>query len=197
MPHRPNGKYVSNADAIAEWAPLAREELIRTAHSYRAVITYQDLATAVQERSQISTDQLMTHWIGRLLERVALEAHRRGEPPLTSLCVHHDGTIGDGYRETPAALAEEGRDAESLAADHRFRCYRAYAEDLPADGGEPAPPMRVGAPRRSPRATSAARSPARPPAGQLREVTCTSCWMIVPARETCTSCGAALPTGPA
>lgn len=193
MPHRPNGKYVSNADAIAEWTPLAREELIRTARSYRAVITYQELAAAVQERSQISTDQLMTHWIGRLLERVAVEAHRRGEPPLTSLCVHQDGTIGDGYLGTPEALAEEGRDPETLAADHRFRCYREYADDLPPDGGEPAAPVRVSAVRRSARTPSAPRAAARPPVGQMREVTCTSCFMIVPARETCTSCGAALP----
>jgi hypothetical protein len=192
MPQRPNGTYVSNADAITAWAPLAREALIATARTYRAVITYQELADRVQQQSQITTDQLMTHWIGRLLERVAVDADRRGDPPLTSLCVHQDGTIGDGYRETPAATAEGDTDAEILAARHRHRCYTEYAHDLPEGGGEPAPPVRV-VRRRAPRAASRTAPRAAAVTSQLREVACTSCWMIVPARETCTSCGAALP----
>lgn len=192
MPHRPNGSYVSRSDAITTWTPLAREVLIETARRYRAVVTYQELADAVQARSQITADQLMAHWIGRLLERVAVDADDRGEPPLTALCVHQDGTIGPGYADTPSARLEPGRDVETLAAEHRFRCYQAYATDLPADGGEPAPPVRASV-ARTPRTPAAPRAP-RPPAMTLREVTCTSCWLIVPAGPSCSSCGAALST---
>jgi hypothetical protein len=40
---------------------------------------------------------LLTNWIGKLLEQVAIRAKANREPSLTSLCVHQDGTIGDGY----------------------------------------------------------------------------------------------------
>lgn len=190
MPHRPNGKYVSNSDALTLWEPIAREALIRTAHRYRATISYQELADLVQERSGVSTDQLMTHWIGHLLERIAVAAEAQGEPPLTALCVRQDGSIGEGYG---GSRIPGGTDLEMLATGDRFRCYQRYATDLPVDGGEPAPPVRVtmrresrerAAPRSAPRvATTAAPT----------EVTCPSCWMIVPIAATCRSCGEPLP----
>jgi hypothetical protein len=37
---------------------------------------------------------LMMHWIGQVLERVAERCGAFGEPSLTSLCVHQNGTIG-------------------------------------------------------------------------------------------------------
>lgn len=191
MPHRPNGKYVSNSDALTLWEPIAREALIRTAHRYRTTISYQELADLVQESSGVSTDQLMTHWIGHLLERVAVAAEAQGEPPLTALCVRQDGSIGEGYGGSRLA---EGTDLEALAASDRFRCYQRYATDLPADGGEPAPLVRVTL-RREPRERSTApRSAPRPPATAApTEVTCPSCWMIVPIATTCRSCGEPLP----
>lgn len=174
MPHRANRTFVSNSDALTAWAPIARERLLEAAARYHAVVSEEELATAVQVRSGISADQPAEVWIGKLLERVARETERLGEPPLASLCVGPD--------DSPTRSAE------------RLTCYRAYADDVPADGGTPAPVVRASLPRRAPR-TSAPRAERKPPApaNQLREVTCTSCWMIVAAeRGVCSSCGAPL-----
>jgi hypothetical protein len=168
MPHRANGSYVSNADALTAWTPVARTALLETAGRYHAVLAAGDLAARVQAETGIATEQHLGEWIGRLLDRVAAEAIRRDEPQLAALCI-------------------VGSDSDE-AAEARLRCYRAYAADLPADGGSPARVARPAPVRRSPpvRATRSS-APAR------REVTCPSCWMIVAAHDTCTSCGAPLP----
>jgi hypothetical protein len=168
MPHRANGSYVSNADALTAWTPVARAALLETARGYRAVLAPDALAARVQSATGIATEQPVGDWLGRLLDRVAAEAVRRDEPPLAALCI-------------------VGSDSDE-AAEARLRCYRAYADDLPADGGSPArvaraAPVRRSAPARTPRSSTPAR----------REVTCPSCWMIVAAHDTCTSCGAPLP----
>jgi hypothetical protein len=170
MPHRPNGTYVSNSDALTAWTPLARDILLTTAQSYHAVITDEQLAAEVQQRSGILHDQPAGLWIDKLLDRVTAETRRREEPPLAALCI--------------------GGSDDRVKADRRLQCYRAYATDLPADGGIPDIQQRlVAAPR--PRTAAAPRiRPAATPS--LREVTCPSCWMIVAARPTCSSCGAAL-----
>jgi hypothetical protein len=193
MPHRANRTYVSNADALTAWTPIAREVLLDAARSYRATVNDRELAARVQEESGIAADQLAAQWIGKLLERVAADAHRRGDPPLASLCLTQEGSISDEYRATPeAALAPDDADLDQLAAEHRLACYRVYADDLPADGGTPLVPPRI-ASRRPPRARAAASRPIKTVVPTLRETTCTSCFMIVVARETCTSCGAPLP----
>ena len=92
------------SDAMAAWIPLAHEELRRTAGRYDGVITYKALAEMVQEQSGIRTRMLLANWIGGLLEAVAVQAKDAGEPPLTSLCVHQDGTIGEGYARAPKAV---------------------------------------------------------------------------------------------
>jgi len=130
------GAKVSQADAIAAWAVVARDALLTTARRYHAVITYKELAAIVQEASGITTTQRLDYWIGSLLENVAIEATQRGEPPLTALCVHQDGTIGLGYARAPKSVESDPvADVDQLAAEHRLLCYRAYAQDLPADGG--------------------------------------------------------------
>jgi hypothetical protein len=177
MPHRANGSYVSNSDALTAWTPIAHEKLLETARTYHAVITHDELAAAVQAESGIIHDQPPAVWVGKLLDRASAEAARRGEPPLAALC------LGDSD--------------DHLRAERRLLCYRAYADDLPADGGVPDVHRRF-APSRVPRQRAAAtprtrasatRAPATP---TLREVTCPSCWMIVPDRPTCFSCGASL-----
>jgi hypothetical protein len=168
MPHRANGSYVSNADALTAWTPAARAALLETAGRYHAVLAPADLATRVQADTGIATEQPFGDWIGRLLDRVAAETLRRDEPPLAALCV-------------------VGADSDE-AAEARLRCYRVHADDLPADGGSPARVSRPAPVRRSaPVRTTRSSAPAR------REVTCPSCWMIVAAHDTCTSCGAPLP----
>lgn len=136
MPVDANGAKVSQFHAIAAWSVVARDALLKTARRYHSVITYKELAAEVQEASGITTTQRLDYWIGSLLENVAIDATRRGEPPLTALCVHQDGTIGPGYARAPKSVATgPDADVDQLAAEHRLLCYRAYAEDLPADGG--------------------------------------------------------------
>ena len=74
-----------------------------------------------------------------MLERVAQLAADSDDVPLTSLCVHQDGTIGVGYLRAPKSVdVDPTDDVDELAAAHRLLCYRKYATDLPPDGGKPA-----------------------------------------------------------
>jgi len=176
MPHRANGSYVSNADALTAWTPIARDALRVTAETYHALLSADDLATQVQQFSGVATDQPAGFWIRKLLERVAIEAQRREEPPLAALCV----------------LDSDDDDA----AMERLLCYRAYASDLPADGGVPLrAPRTTLTVRREPRARAAAPRVREAAIPALREVTCPNCFMIVAVRETCSSCGAPLQVG--
>lgn len=166
------------SEALAVWAPMAYDELIATAHHYHAVTTYTVLAEHVQARSGIRTRQLLTNWIGKLLERVAIQANENGEPPLTSLCVTQAGTIGDGYAKAPKSVADvPGEDIESYAARHRLLCYRKYAADVPSDGGRPAFTRQVTERR--------ARKAAQQPVGRR---VCPNCFTVLPAVGIC-DCG--------
>jgi hypothetical protein len=174
-----DGSAVPFSEALAVWVPLAYDELIATAHKYHAVITYTALSEYVQERSGVRTRQLLTNWIGRLLEQVAVLAKANGEPPLTSLCVHQDGTIGDGYAKAPKSVpGTSGQDIEYYAAQHRLLCYQKYAEDLPAGGGVPALTKAVA----DRRAREVAQQPLSPPI-------CPNCFTVLPATGTCDYCG--------
>lgn len=170
---------VSQHDAIAAWVPLAHDALIDTAHTYRAVVTYKQLSELVQERAGIRTRQLLTNWIGRLLEEVAILARKNGEPPLTALCVHQDGTIGEGYARAPKSVVDTpGEDIELYAAEHRLLCYRKYALDLPADGGVPALTKAV--------AERRARKPLQEP---VKPQVCPNCFTTLPTTGVCDFCG--------
>ncbi|MGH3213950.1 MAG: hypothetical protein ACRDPY_48065 [Streptosporangiaceae bacterium] len=134
-----DGARIQFADALEDWVPFAHDELLATAHRYNAYVTYLELSERVQELSGIRTRMLLTNWIGKLLEQVAVRAKANGEPPLTSLCVHQDGTIGPGYARAPKSVVDTpGEDIEYYAAQHRLLCYQKYAADLPTDGGDPA-----------------------------------------------------------
>jgi len=131
-----DGAKVEFADALDAWVPIAYSELLGTAQHYNQWTTYLDLTERVQDVSGIRTRMLIGNWSGKLLERVARLAADAGEVPLTSLCVHQDGTIGEGYLRAPKSLpTDPGTDVDDLAAQHRLLCYRKYAVDLPADGG--------------------------------------------------------------
>jgi hypothetical protein len=124
--------------ALASWVPFAYDDLLATARTYNGYVTYLELSEHVQELSGIRTRMLLTNWIGQLLEQVAAHAKANGEPPLTSLCVRQDGTIGPGYARAPKSVVDTpGEDIEYYAAQHRLLCYQKHATDLPADGGHP------------------------------------------------------------
>lgn len=170
---------VSQPDALRAWASVALHELIRTAQKYDSVVTYKELALLVQDASGIKTRVLITHWIGKLLEEVAILARDTGEPPLTSLCVHQDGTIGEGYARAPKSVADRpGEDIEFYAAEHRLLCYQKYAKDLPSDGGQPnlTPAERARRLRRL--------GPASTPS-----IACPNCFVTLPATNVCDGCG--------
>lgn len=136
MATRIDGVEVAHSEAIEAWAEVAYEELKRVAHTYNRVIYYTDLRDVVQQATGITTKMLMQHWIGNVLEIVAREAADAEEPPLTSLCVRTDGTIGEGYAKARKfANASTSDDIEARAAEDRLLCYRAYANDLPVSGG--------------------------------------------------------------
>ncbi|MFF7995656.1 hypothetical protein ACFZDG_38525 [Kitasatospora xanthocidica] len=176
---------VSAAQAHIVWTRAAYPALVEVARRYHGVITYADLAEAVQEASGVRTRINQRHWIGKVLSLVILEAHRRGDPPLTALVVHAvDGKVGPGYQEVLAVagqppLAEE-MDREQHAAAARLACYRHFGADLPADGGTPALAPRL---RASVERKAAAVAEARPPA------ICPNCFLQLPATRVCDSCG--------
>lgn len=167
------------ADAVTAWAGAGYDVLRATARSYRAVVTYKELAEQVQERSGIRTSVLMMHWVGSVLESVARRCADSNEPPLTSLCVHQDGTIGDGYAKA-AEMSGRGiaQDIELHAARDRLACYRVYAANLPADGGEPAFTEQVA----KRRATTQHRTANPPPKF------CPTCFTALPASGRCDYC---------
>ena len=169
-------------EARAIWALAARDALADVARSYRAVITYKELATLVQERTRIRTNQLTQHWIGDVLTRVAVECAARQEPNLSSLCVNALGSVGDGYlTAVEKATGEAPADGDVHAADERLKCYRFHeAVRLPEDGGTAALTPRL----------AASRARARKVAREAVPVnTCPTCFMAIPSTGVCDNCG--------
>lgn len=128
---------VDFTSALGLWVPLAYDALIETARTYNGLTTYLELTERVQAQSGVRTRMLIGNWSGKLLERVAQLTVERDDVPLTSLCVHQDGTIGTGYLHAPKSVVNDpNADVDDLAASHRLLCYRKYASDLPPDGGQ-------------------------------------------------------------
>lgn len=196
MPELANGKYVSQADAVRQWWPVAREVLVETAREYGAWITYDDLSARIQASTGITTKQPVDEWIARVLGAVATDAEQRGEPRLTSLCVTAERRIDENYAGVPSGTDERTR--ERAAADDRLACYRFYGAEMPADGGSavvlaPAPARRerrASSRSSAPRSSSPARTPPRP---AMRETTCPKCFMVVPVAARCRECDEPLP----
>lgn len=185
---------VGTEHARATWALAARERLLEAAREYHGVVTDQELADFVQDRSLIATDQHPRYWIGDVLTRVGLDCNARREPILSALCVTTEGTVGKGY----TVAVEEGRrepvgDLDDHAAEERLECYRYFGAPLPEGGGVPAlPPQLVakqGA-RRAPRRTSprpaAAPSKVVPP--EREPAICPTHFIQLPATGVCDLC---------
>ncbi len=192
MPELANGKYVSQADAIRQWWPAARDVLLETARDYGAWITEDDLGARVQQRTGVATNQPAPEWIGRVLGSVAADAEQRGEPRFTSLCVTAERRVGDSHPGASAGL--DARSRERVAAEDRLECYRFFGATIPADGGTPTVlahvPARPDRPARPARSRAAA--PLAAPSAVMRETTCPHCFMVVPVAATCRDCGGAL-----
>jgi hypothetical protein len=167
-------------DRITVWTREARQRLLETARCYHAVITYGELAEEVQERSGLRTKQLPWHWIGEVLGAVADDCARRDEPILSALCVHRNGTVGDGYAKAVQRVrGTVPADPDQHAAEERLECYRRFGALLPPDGGRPALTAQVQAKRDRRRST---RQPAR------RGDVCPTCFTETPVSDACAFC---------
>jgi hypothetical protein len=135
-----DGSAVEFSAAIDAWTAAAIPVLEQVARSYHATISYKDLGEQVQGTAGIRTRVLLMNWIGQVLGGVARHSHQRGTPLLSCLCVHADGTVGEGYGQ--AILDNFGDplpgDLDMHAAVERLRCYQHFGARLPVDGGQPA-----------------------------------------------------------
>ncbi len=184
---------------VARWTPAALEVLRETASRYGRVITTYQLADEVVERTGVPSPSQRRTWIGDLVEMTALAAERAGDPPLTSLCVQRDGTIGEAYvRVVAATTGDIVRDVERRAVEDRLACYRALAADVPADGGSVEHLQQRRAARTAPSRSTASRptrsrpSSSRAPAATVPEpkkiAVCPSCFTALPATGVCDYC---------
>jgi hypothetical protein len=166
----------------AEWAEVARPVLIDAARSYRAVVTYKELAAEVQHRTGIRTKQPIHYWISDVLGRVSRDSAARDEPLLSALCVNSKGSVGPGYAEIVGELTGDvPADPDDHAARERLACHRLFeAEGLPENGGTPAlVPM-----------LAQARTRERKAAASMRPIaTCPICQMALLPTGVCDTCG--------
>ncbi len=178
-----DGFRVDFPDAIAAWTTAALPVLERVARSYHATITYKELGDEVQQVTGIHTRMLLMNWIGQVLGGVSRVSHRRGQPMLSSLCVHSDGTVGVGYSE--AILENYGGplpdDLDMHAAQERLRCYQYFGADLPPGGGEPTLTPQVAARRAWLARQARTDSPGQP--------CCPTCNLTLPLSGICDYCG--------
>ena len=146
--------------------------MLEAAGRYRALVTYKELAAAVQESTGITTTQLMHQWIGDVLGRVTDECQSRGEPLLSSLCVSAQGSVGQGYADAVEhARGTRPTDPDDHAAHERLECYRHWqATGLPRDGGTPLRTAHFKPVRRSAPSKPAARKPTPPKAPARKAV---------------------------
>jgi len=173
---------VGTEESRTAWALAARDGLLDVARRYHSVITYKELAALVQWRTRIRTTQLIQHWIGDVLTRVAVDCAARDEPNLSSLCVNAEGSVGDGYTlAVETATGARPADGDRHAAEERLRCYVFHeAVGLPADGGSAALTPRL----------TAARARARKVVKDATPIpTCPVCFMAIPATGVCDNCG--------
>ena len=186
--------------ALRDWVPFAYTLLKETAGRYNALITRDALATKVQELSGVSTDEPQRAWLNQVLTLCAAKAAADAEPPLASLCIRSDGSIGAAYAKMPLApaavgveqatkttLADLGNDVDLYAAEHRLLCYRTFAKNVPADAVATLPPnlaeRRGRAANRAERQKEAARAEAPRPL-------CMGCFTELPATGVCSRCDA-------
>lgn len=187
-----DGTPVPFAEALKVWTRIGYELLLETASRYGAVVTYKEFGSHVQDASGIRTNTTTANLVGKILDLCAVQAAQQGEPPLTSLCLKADGTVGASYWLTPTAkdvelpLVTAESDVEAHAASHRLLCYRTHATDLPADGGEARLPehlvaRRARIERRAEKALEAQRENAPKPC-------CPTCFTELPASGVCWQC---------
>ena len=176
-----DGSEVTLSDAMAAWAATARTVLEEVAGNYHDLTNQRDLAAELHKRSGITTTATTRSWIGDVLDLVARDCHRRGEPLLSALCVRADGTIGDAYGVAMADAygSPAPADLELAAAEERLKCYRHFGAKVPPGGGHAVLSPQVAVRRRN-------------TARRLREDTplpvCPTCHLALPRTGQCDTC---------
>jgi hypothetical protein len=186
--------------AADAWAEAARPVLLEAAGRYRALVTYTQLSTAVQQATGTTTSRPVARWIGDVLARVTDDCQSRGEPLLSALCVTAQGSVGETYADAVEhARGTRPEDPDEHAAHERLACYRHWhASGLPVDGGTPlrtahfktvrkAAVKKPAAPRKAPARKTAA-SAAAPAAEPKPVALCPRCYTAVPASGICDYC---------
>ncbi|KAA1420158.1 hypothetical protein FE697_019755 [Mumia zhuanghuii] len=185
-----DGQPVAYETAKQLWAKSARDVLAETARKYGGDVTDEQLAAEVQRRTGVKTRVHVATWLVEVLDEVATDAHKRGEPALTALCVRESGRVGDSYRDVVSRLTGTPiPDGERHAAEQRFACYQRFGATLPADGGRPMPSRRVAASTSKPSTSKPVRRAPAPAKVERPVVVCPQCFMAVPATGVCDSCG--------
>ena len=177
-----DGSRVEFSAALAAWTAAALPVLEEVARTYHATITYKELGDQVQEATGIYTRVLLMNWIGQVLGGASRESHNRGQPMLSALCVHSDGTVGVGYGQAIMANydGQLPSDLDMHAAEERLRCYQYFGADLPAGGGKPALTKQVAARR--------ARLARQPRADTPDQPCCPTCNLTLPISGICDNC---------
>jgi hypothetical protein len=182
VPYDKDGNYMSLDAAIDVFLLVAFDELVRTAKVYNAVITYKELAQKVKEATGIRYDAQL-YWLGRLLGPLVARCAKEGLPPLTSLVVHAEGTVGAGYREVLEVAGEPVPDDLDVLDDHaalaRLECYKFFGAELPPGGGKPTLTPRAKAARDYKRAQAKRDEPPK---------VCPTCFTVLPATGICDNC---------
>ena len=98
-----------------------------TAGRYGAYLTYGELTARVFDATGIETGMQPARLVQKILGPVAEDSHRRGEPPLTALCVRTTGEVGPGYSSVLDLYGEDvPDDLDRHAAEARLRCYEYF-----------------------------------------------------------------------
>lgn len=185
-------------DALHAWVPIAYQALKDVASTYQATITREQLAARVQDEAEIAATLPQHSWLPKVLELCAAQAAKKGEPPIASLCLRADGTVGAMYPRMPKAAIVTGveeatgttlvaldGDVDLYAAEHRLLCYRTFAPGVP-DNAVACLPDEL-AQRRERARNRAEKRKANEKAEAPRPV-CMSCFTQLPASGICGNC---------
>ncbi|MGY4102773.1 hypothetical protein ACW2Q0_24920 [Nocardia sp. R16R-3T] len=178
-----DGVPVTLREATVAWAFAAHAELSEIATEYGNFITVDELAERVQEASGVHTGAPTRTWMEAILRKVARRCHNAGDPPLTSLCVRGNHTVGDVYKYVlELAGLPIPKDLESHAAYARWQCYEHHGATMPDEPTAPPLTPKV-ADRRSANTTAQEAKPE-----PARAAVCPQCFIQLPASGTCQYC---------
>lgn len=187
---------VTTEDALRLWADATYTVLVAIASRYGRVISPDQLAALIQERTGVKSTEPAPNWLGRVLTLVVHRCHATGEPPLTSLVVNRStGAVGPAYSEVQRvngsrALNDLAR--EKAAAQGRLDSYNRYASDVPANA-QPVMSSQFKTRRDKLVRTPRAAAPKRPVVEEVPDVPtsriCDRCYLETPIDGECQNCG--------